>query len=150
MPVPNTDETFTAKSIYLIRIVRNHVHVFHEFDLRNSTTQLRMKFAKFANAKITLAFFFTQQVGGWTYYCHTDNFLIEWYEPCPMVFLVIKDQPAAYGVHYRVEGCQVMTSSPYPIAGDTLLDVTRRAMSDIVLRVWGLCRSTPRRLPACH
>src|SRR6267143_5541247 len=80
MPVPNTDEAFTAKSIYLIRIVRNHVHVFHEFDLRNSTTQLRMKFA---NAKITLAFFFTQQVGGWTYYCHTDNFLIEWYERCP-------------------------------------------------------------------
>src|SRR5438874_4613912 len=27
-----------------------------------------------------------------------------------------------------------MTSSPYPIAGDALLDVTRRAMSDIVLR----------------
>ena len=61
MRVPNTDETFTAKSIYLIRIVRNHV--FHEFDLRNSTTQLRVKFGKFSNAKITLAFFFTQQVG---------------------------------------------------------------------------------------
>ena len=69
------------------------MHVFHEFDLRNSTAQLRVKFA---NVKITLAFFFTQQVGGWTYYSHPDNFLIEWYGPCPMVFLLIKDQPAVY------------------------------------------------------
>jgi len=58
MRVPNTDETFTAESIYLIRIVRNHVHVIHEFDLRNSTAQLLVKFAKFSNVKITLAFFF--------------------------------------------------------------------------------------------
>src|SRR4029077_2442771 len=34
----------------------------------------------------------------------------------------------------RVEGCQVMNSSPYPIGGDALLDVTRRATSDVVLR----------------
>src|SRR5438132_11414007 len=91
MRVPDTDETFAAKSIYLIRVVRNHVHIFHQFDLRNSTTQLRMKFAKFANVKITLALFFIQEVGGWAYYSHTNNFLIEWYEPSPMEFLLIED-----------------------------------------------------------
>ena len=64
MRVPDADETFAAKSIYLIRVVRNHVHVFHQLDLRNSTTQLGMKFTKFANVKITLALFFIQEVGG--------------------------------------------------------------------------------------
>src|SRR5256885_3593732 len=91
MRVPDTDETFAAKSIYLIRVVRNHVHVFHQFDLRNSTTQLGMKFAKFANVKITLALFFIQEVGGWAYYSHANKFLIEGYEPSPGVFLLIED-----------------------------------------------------------
>src|SRR5207237_4684641 len=72
MRISDTDETFAAKSVYLIRVVRNHVHIFHQFDLRNSTTQLRMKFAKFANVKITLALFFIQEVGGWAYYYHAN------------------------------------------------------------------------------
>ena len=61
-----------------------------------STTQFRMKLAKFPNVKITLALFFIQEVGGWAYDSHAGNFSIEWYEPCPMVFLLIKDQPAVY------------------------------------------------------
>src|SRR6266478_8072876 len=91
MRVPDADETFAAESIYLIRVVRNHVHIFHQFDLRNSTTQLRMKFTKFPNVKITLALFFIQEVRGWAYYSHANNFLIEWYEPSPMVFFLIED-----------------------------------------------------------
>src|SRR5437016_10963139 len=96
MRVPDTDETFAAKSIYLIRVVRNHVHIFHQFDLRNSTTQLRMEFAKFSNVKITLALFFIQVVGGWAYDTYADNFLIEWYEPSPMVFLLIEDEGVVF------------------------------------------------------
>jgi hypothetical protein len=92
MRVSNTDETFATKSIYLIRVVRHHVHVFHQFDLWNSTTQFRVKFAKFPNVKITLALFLTQEVGGWAHDSHADIFLIEWYEPCPVVFLLIEDQ----------------------------------------------------------
>src|SRR5207248_11101288 len=111
MRVPDADKTFSAKSIYLIRVVRNHVHVFHEFDLRNSTTQLRMKFAQFPNVKITLALPFFQKVGGWAYDSHANNFLVEWYELAPMVCLLIVDQRVvlvsfasvavvAYGINY--------------------------------------------------
>src|SRR6266478_5508267 len=75
MRVPDADETFAAKSVYLIRVVRDHVHVFHQFDLRNSTTQLRMKFAKFPNVKISLALFFIQKVCGRAYDSHANNFL---------------------------------------------------------------------------
>src|SRR5436190_1176683 len=92
MRIPDTDETFAAKSIYLIRVVRNHVHVFHQFELRNPTTQLGMKFTQFPKIKITLALFFIQEVCGRTYDSHTHNFLVERYKPSPMVFLLIEDQ----------------------------------------------------------
>src|SRR5438045_9149513 len=55
MRVPDADETFSAKSIYLIRIVRNHVYVFHVFDLRNSQPYFRLQFAKLPIVKLTVA-----------------------------------------------------------------------------------------------
>src|SRR5205814_6139111 len=111
MRVPDADETVAAKSVHLIRVIRNHMHFFHQFDLRNSTTQLRMKFAQFPDVKITLALFFIQEVGGWAYDSHANNFLVEWYKPSPMVFLLIEDQRVvlvsfasvavvAYGINY--------------------------------------------------
>jgi hypothetical protein len=41
MRVAGADEASVAKSVYLIRVVSNHVHVFQQFDLRDSTTQFR-------------------------------------------------------------------------------------------------------------
>jgi hypothetical protein len=69
-----------------------------------------MKFAQFPNVKITLALLFIQEVGGWAYYSHTNNFLIEWYELSPMVFLLIEYQrivlvsfASAAVVAYRID-----------------------------------------------
>ena len=51
-----------------------------------------MKFAKFPNVKVTRALLFIQEVGGRANDSHADNFLIEWYKPSPIIFLLIENQ----------------------------------------------------------
>src|SRR6266516_2680883 len=92
MRVPDADESFAAKSVHLIGVVRDHMNVFDQFDLGNSAAQLRMKITKFANVKITFAFLLVQKIRRWADDADADNLLIERDEPSPMVFLLVEDQ----------------------------------------------------------
>ena len=92
MRVPDADEPFAAKPVHLVRVVRDHMDVFHQFDLGNSAAQLRVKLTKFSNEKITFAFLFLQKVRGWAYDADTDDLVINRDEPCPVVFFLLEDQ----------------------------------------------------------
>src|SRR5947208_8019454 len=92
MRVANADEPFAAKSVYLIRIVRDHVDVFDQLELRNSPAQLRMQLTKLANVKVTFAFPFVQEVCRRTHDADADDLVVERDEASPVVFFLVKDQ----------------------------------------------------------
>src|SRR5207249_1404402 len=92
MRVPDADESLSAKPVHLVGVVRDHMDVFDQFDLGNSTAQVRVKFTKFSNEKIAFALLFVQKVRGWAYDADTDDLVIERDEPCPVVFFLVEDQ----------------------------------------------------------
>src|SRR2546423_427444 len=96
MRVSDTDETFSAKPPNLIRVVRNHMHLFNELNISSAPADLGINRRQIAAEEFIWSLLVSDKLRGRNDQSKADYFVIDWNEPSPMEFLLIKNQSVVF------------------------------------------------------